>query len=153
MSSVYVKEDLCMGCHLCEIYCQLQHSQSKDLIKAFKKESPRPLPRLRVEERGPVAISVPCQQCLEAPCTQACITGALVRNPLSLLVEVDEERCIGCWTCLLACPLDAIKQDTGKKTIIKCDLCHGEEVPACVANCPNEALLLSVNPGDSPNHG
>jgi carbon-monoxide dehydrogenase iron sulfur subunit len=141
MKRVYVKEPVCIACHLCEVYCQLQHSQAADLVKAFKRESPRPLPRLRVEEKGVVSLSVRCQQCDEAPCVQACLTGALTRDPVSLLVRVDEKRCIGCWTCLLVCPLAAIRQDERQSKVIKCDLCQGKEIPACVANCPNEALM------------
>lgn len=150
MRRVYVKEEICMGCHLCEVYCQLQHARSRDLIKAFKRESPRPLPRLWVEEKGVVSFSVRCQQCDEAPCVQACITGALARDPVSLLVKVDEERCIGCWTCLLVCPLGAIRQDTEQKKVLKCDLCQGEEIPVCVANCPNEALVYVELQDGSP---
>jgi len=150
MGRVYVKEDVCIGCHLCEVYCQLRHAQSRDLVKAFKRETPRPLPRLRVEEKDMVSFSVRCQQCDEAPCVQACLTGALTRDPVSLLVKVDEERCIGCWTCLLVCPLGAIRQDTEQKKVLKCDLCQGEEIPACVANCPNEALVyVEVRDGSS----
>ena len=150
MKRVYVKEEVCIGCHLCEVYCQLQHARSTDLVKAFKRESPRPLPRLRVEEKGVVSFSVRCQQCDEAPCVQACLTGALARDPASSLVEVDRERCIGCWTCLLVCPLGAIKQDTGQKKVLKCDLCPGEEIQVCVANCPNEALVYMDLPDESP---
>jgi carbon-monoxide dehydrogenase iron sulfur subunit len=137
---VYIKEEVCIGCHLCEVYCQLKHARFKDLIKAFKRESP-PLPRLRIDEKGVVSLSVRCQQCDEAPCVQACLTGALTRDPESRLVKVDEERCIGCWTCLLACPLGAIRQDNRQEKVLKCDLCQGEEIPVCVANCPNEALV------------
>jgi carbon-monoxide dehydrogenase iron sulfur subunit len=42
---------------------------------------------------------------------------------------------------MLVCPLGAIKQDKEHKKMIKCDFCQGEEIPACVANCPNEALF------------
>ena len=141
MRKVYVKEEVCIGCHLCEVYCQLKHAGTKDLVKAFKRESPPPLPRLRVDERGVVSLSVRCQHCEDAPCVQACLTGALSRDPESSMVKVDEERCIGCWTCVLACPLAAIKPDTEQKKALKCDLCQGEEIPVCVANCPNEALV------------
>jgi carbon-monoxide dehydrogenase iron sulfur subunit len=146
MKRIYIKEDACMGCHLCEVYCQLQHAQSKDLIKAFKRESPPPLPRVRIEENRPIFLSVRCQQCDEAPCVQACLTGALTRDPVSSLVRVDEERCIGCWTCLLVCPFGAIKQDAERGKVLKCDLCQGEEIPVCVANCPNEALVYVALP-------
>jgi ferredoxin-like protein FixX len=43
MKSVNVKEEGCMGCGLCRVHCQTAHSRSKDFIKAFEKESPRPL--------------------------------------------------------------------------------------------------------------
>ena len=141
MKKVYVKEEVCIGCRLCEVYCQLKHARSKDLVKAFNREYPPPLPRIRVDEEGVVSLSVRCQQCDDAPCVQACLTGALSRDPESRLVNVDEDKCIGCWTCLLVCPLAAIKPDIEQKRALKCDLCQGEEVPVCVANCPNEALV------------
>ena len=139
-----------MGCHLCEVYCQLQHAQSKDLIKAFREGTPRPLPRLRVEGREPISFSVCCQQCDEAPCVYACLTGALTRDPVSGVIKVDEGRCVGCWTCLLVCTFGAIRQDTKQKKMLKCDLCQGERIPACVANCPNEALVYLENGAGAP---
>ena len=146
MKKVYVKEEVCIGCKLCEVYCQLQHADTSDLVKAFKVESPPPLPRLRVDERGVVSLSVRCQQCEDAPCVQACLTGALSRDPESRLVTVDEDKCVGCWTCVLTCPLAAIRQDKEQKKALKCDLCQGEEIPVCVANCPNEALVYVEEP-------
>jgi anaerobic carbon-monoxide dehydrogenase iron sulfur subunit len=143
MRQIYVKESVCIGCHLCEVYCRRKHARSGDLVKAFKKESPRPLPRLRVDESGIVSLSVRCQHCEEAPCVRACLTGALTRDPLTSLVTVDEERCIGCGTCALVCPLGVPKLDTERKKMVKCDLCRDEEIPVCVANCPNEALAYT----------
>ena len=141
MRRVYIKEEVCIGCHLCEVYCQLQHAASKDLVKAFKRELPPPVSRVRLEENGEVSFSLHCQHCDEAPCVYACLTGALTRDPASGVVEVNEERCIGCWTCILVCPFGAIARDTNQRKMVKCDLCQGEDLPACVANCPNEALV------------
>ena len=143
MKRVYVKEEVCMGCHLCEVYCQLQHARSKDIIKAFKKESPRPLPRLRIEEKGAVSFSIRCQQCDDAPCLYACLTGAITRDGTTGMIKVDEEKCIGCWTCILVCPFGAIMQDIKQRRTVRCDLCEGEDTPVCVANCPNEALVYA----------
>jgi carbon-monoxide dehydrogenase iron sulfur subunit len=149
MKKVYIKEEVCIGCHLCEVYCQLQQAQSTDLVKVFKGEL-RPLPRLRVEEKGIISLSIRCQHCEDAPCVQACLTGALARDPVSSLVMVDKERCLGCGTCLLVCPLGALRLDVEQKKMVKCDLCQGKEIPACVANCPNEALIYVEVPDGIP---
>lgn len=150
MRRVYVKEEACIGCRLCEVYCQLQHAQSKDLVKAFKRDSQRPSPRIRVEEKGAVSFSVCCQHCDEAPCINACLTGAITREPMTGVIKVDQERCIGCWTCILNCPFGAIRQDVKARKAVKCDLCEGEDVPVCVTNCPNEALLYVEVQDESP---
>jgi carbon-monoxide dehydrogenase iron sulfur subunit len=141
MKKVLVNEPVCMGCHLCEVYCQLQHSKVKDPIKTFKREG-TPIPRLRIEANKPVFFSLRCQQCEEPACVYACLTGALTRNPETGLVATDEDRCVGCWTCILACPYGAIHQDVIRHKSVKCDLCQGADTPACVANCPNEALTF-----------
>ncbi len=150
MKRVYIKEPVCMGCHLCEVYCQVEHSQSKDLIKVFNRQSPQPLPRVWVEERKPVSFSVMCCHCAEPPCVYACLTGALHKEPSTGIVTVDEEKCMGCWTCILVCPFGVIRQDRHRGKISKCDLCQGEELPACVANCPNEALVYAEVKNDIP---
>jgi len=41
-------------------------------------------------------------------------------------------------TCLVACPYGVIKVGD---VALKCDLCQGEEEPACVKFCPNNALI------------
>ncbi len=142
MKSVYPKEDVCMACRLCEVACIVEHSKSKDILKAFKKEYPRPLTRTRVEERDAVSLSVQCLHCEEADCIEACITGAMHKNEDGVVL-VNEEKCIGCWMCVMACPFGAITRDEreGKKAS-KCDLCPEREIPACVFVCPNRALVF-----------
>jgi len=75
-------------------------------------------------------------------CVYSCLTGASYKDPISGKVSVDPEKCIGCWTCVVACPNGALTRDISNHVVVKCDLCPEEEVPACVANCPNEALIL-----------
>jgi len=141
MKRIYVNEEVCIGCGLCRVYCQVEQSQSKDLIKAFKKETPRPLPRVRVERNVEISFPIQCRHCDEPWCVYSCLTGAMHKDPVSGMVSVDMEKCIGCWTCIVACPYGAIKQDTAQKKVLKCDLCQGEDIPVCVTNCPNEALV------------
>lgn len=61
------------------------------------------------------------------------------------IVESDSEICIGCGTCVQACPYGAPVLDENAKRAIKCDLCRprierGEE-PLCVCSCPAEARM------------
>ncbi len=145
MKKVYVKEEACIGCGLCKVYCKTAHSKSKDILKAFKRENPSPLARVRVERKGEVSFSVQCRHCDEPMCVYSCLTGAAQKDPVTGIVSVDPEKCIGCWTCVVACPNGALTRDISKHVIAKCDLCPNEEMPVCVANCPNEALVLTTD--------
>jgi len=141
MKRVYPKEEVCIGCRLCEVACVVEHSRTKDVVKAFREETPGS-PRNLVEERGPVSFSLSCRHCDEPSCVAACISGALHKDPATGRVLYDEEKCVGCWSCVMSCPFGGIKQDVARMKIVKCDLCPGREVPACVAACPNRALIF-----------
>jgi carbon-monoxide dehydrogenase iron sulfur subunit len=145
MKRVYVKEEVCIGCGLCEVYCRVEHSRSKDPLKAFRRETPRPLTRVRVERNIEISFPIQCRHCAEPWCVYSCLTGAMHKEPATDKVAIDTERCIGCWTCIVACPYGALSRDLNSKTIVKCDLCPGQEIPACVMNCPNEALMLRAD--------
>ncbi len=144
MRRIYVREEVCIGCGLCRVYCQTEHSRSKDIIKAFKRESPRPLPRIRVERNGETCFSIQCRHCDDPVCVYSCLTGAMSKDPANGTVTIDADKCMGCWTCILVCPYGALTRDVNRKVVAKCDLCPDHEVPVCVANCPNEALVLTV---------
>ncbi|HII85471.1 TPA: 4Fe-4S ferredoxin, partial [Candidatus Bathyarchaeota archaeon] len=46
MKRIVAREEVCMGCGLCEVYCTVEHSKSKDIVKAYNRESPRPISRV-----------------------------------------------------------------------------------------------------------
>jgi len=140
MKKVYAKEELCLNCRLCEVYCKTAHSQSKDIIKANKFESPEPVSRVTVCGDKMLSAAVNCRHCDSPKCVEACITGAMQKDKKTGIVWVDEDKCIGCMTCLAVCPFGCIK--TGKFAV-KCDLCRTEDEPACVKNCPNRALVYA----------
>ncbi|MBQ9517789.1 MAG: 4Fe-4S dicluster domain-containing protein [Eubacterium sp.] len=138
MKKVYAKEELCLNCRLCEVYCKTAHSKSKDIVKANKYEEPAPVSRVTVCGDNMLSAAVNCRHCDNPKCVEACITGAMQKDAKTGIVSVDENKCIGCMTCLAVCPFGCIK--TGKFAV-KCDLCQGEDEPACVKNCPNRALV------------
>jgi len=143
MKRIIAKEDVCIGCRLCEVWCQVQHSKSKDIIKAFKKEGDSAGPRLHVEEQEASSFAIQCRNCEHPDCVYSCISGAMYIDEETETIQHDPEKCVGCWTCIMACHRGAILRDERARRIAsKCDMCVGLEVPACVANCPNEALIL-----------
>lgn len=139
---VVARYEVCMACGLCQVNCAVAHSNSKDLITAYKRERPRPLPRTHVERRGALSFALSCRHCEDPVCVYSCLTGAMQKDPQTGLVKVDEEKCVGCWTCVMVCPFGAVVPDMERKKAFKCDMCPGLEVPACVAGCPNQALTV-----------
>lgn len=142
MKRVYVNEDWCLACHLCEYYCAAANSGAENMVKAFKGEK-KPVPRIQVEEGSEVNFAVQCRHCNEKPCVRGCIAGALSVSDAGV-VSCDEEKCVGCFTCVLSCPYGCIVIDEEGHRIQKCDLCtknHDGE-PACVGGCPNNAIVF-----------
>lgn len=138
---VVIHEEYCMGCRLCEVHCLVRHSKSRNLIKAFRQERGAAAPAVRVEQQGYVSFALQCRHCDDAPCIEACMTGAMRRDPASGAVLCDAARCVGCWMCVMVCPVAAVRPGAQGRVASKCDLCLGADVPACVANCPNEAIV------------
>jgi len=141
MKRIVAHEEFCIGCRLCEIHCLVLHSKSKKIVKAFRHERDSIVPRVQVEQSGYVSFALQCRHCDEAPCLEACITGAMYRQSETGAVLCDQDKCVGCWMCIMVCPLGAISRGADRQVASKCDLCLGEGMPACVANCPNEAIV------------
>ena len=142
MKRIVAYEEHCIGCRLCEIHCLVEHSKSKKIVKAFRSERDAIVPGVKVEESGCVSFALQCRHCTDAACIEACMTGAMHRDPGTGAVLCDAERCVGCWMCIMVCPVGAVARGANRQVASKCDLCLGRDVPACVANCPNEAIVL-----------
>ncbi len=136
---IIAKPEVCMGCHLCEIWCAVAHSKSKDIIKAFFYEQQKPQPRILIEENLPDCFALQCRHCDEPKCVAACISGALYKDEDGIVLH-DESKCVACYSCIMACPYGAIRINEINGKILKCDLCKGLDYPYCVMKCPNNAL-------------
>jgi len=53
-------------------------------------------------------------------------------------IKIDEQRCIGCVTCMHACPVKAIRIRNGKASVFKHDLCI--DCGECLRVCPVQAV-------------
>ncbi len=142
MKVIGVHPGRCTGCKTCELYCTAERGSSgKTLLKAVQ-ESPVPQARVRVEGGNGTPFPLQCRHCLQAPCLDACLAGALVRDRDTNMVVIREDRCIGCWTCTAFCPYGVIFPWTERKIALKCDRCAYMEKPVCVDVCPTRALEL-----------
>lgn len=136
----------CIGCKTCMAACLQAHSTVERSAS----------PRLQLISTVTVSAPVGCHHCLDAPCVEACPTGCLYHTDER--VGIQEEKCIGCQNCVLACPFGAIaigskpkvrtlgnlRVDCGSTpVVVKCDLCVNRDgKPACVEACPTGGLVV-----------
>ncbi|GLR10305.1 oxidoreductase (Fe-S)-binding subunit [Mixta theicola] len=129
----------CIGCHVCEVACVVAHNNH-----LWPEERSAFIPRIQVIFQEKSSVAVTCRHCNDAPCVESCPVDALHFGERS--IQLDEQRCIGCKNCLVACPFGAIemvsRQDPAVAIAQKCDLCSHQASPACVASCPTQALQL-----------
>ena len=122
--------DKCTGCRTCEMVCSLKKegivNPSKSRIKIA-----------RWDERT-VDMPVVCQQCEDPLCLTVCPVNARSRNEKLGNIDIDEDMCIGCQICLVACPFGGNYFDPVNNKVIKCDLCQGD--PECVKFCETKAI-------------
>ncbi len=142
MKELFVRLDHCTGCKTCELSCRIEHSRSKTLFGAIV-EAPRPRRRLFVEADGVGSVPVVCRHCEDAPCLNACISGAIFRDARTNAVMTNPDKCIGCWTCVMTCPYGVVNRALERSVSVKCDLCPDRSSPACVDSCPAKALVYT----------
>lgn len=102
--------------------------------------------RIFIQAVNSKPVPVLCRHCEEPACVDACMSGAMRKDPDTGIVtnEGNVQQCIGCWMCIMVCPFGVITQQNGEsRTALKCDLCPGRELPACVESCPNKALVFA----------
>lgn len=138
MKRVYVNEQWCLGCHLCEYNCAFANSGGFDMVTALKG---KPIfPRIHVEDGDAITFAVSCRHCTDPMCVRSCIAGAIYRE--DGVVRIHRERCVSCFTCVLVCPYGALTPVEGSP-MQKCEFCldNSNGKPACVAGCPNHAIV------------
>jgi formate dehydrogenase iron-sulfur subunit len=134
---------LCIGCRACEEACSkkwgLDYNQA---VAAEEKLSERKV--TAVVTQGDKFARRLCMHCVEPTCASVCPVGALRKTPLGPVVY-EEDRCMGCRYCMLACPFQVPAYEWSKALpkVSKCDMCYQRQVEAkptlCSEACPTEA--------------
>lgn len=121
----------CTGCRSCEMACSMYHEGQCSPV----------LSRMRIIKYEALGKSYPsvCSQCSKPQCLAACDQGAISIDGATGTVNIDQDLCTGCRSCLMACPQIGFHPE--KKVAFKCDLCSGS--PQCARFCPSGALIFS----------
>lgn len=156
----------CIGCNACAVACKQENSLPSEIY--FTKTISEEVGRYPHTAR--VYIPTICNHCEDAACERVCPTGATYTRADGIVL-VDEQKCIGCGSCVVACPYDArtlVSQEVLDRglfrdgqhtpfeqqgyvrfvagTAVKCTFCServdGGLEPACVATCPTEARIF-----------
>lgn len=158
-----IDEAKCDGCGKCTEACQKMHflPPDREWIRVFKMKD--------AEATAPYYMPKPCFHCDNPPCTKVCPVNATFKRQDGIVL-VDNERCIGCRSCMAACPYSArsfnwshpsaeeiaavgdtpyspeigVPRRVG--TVEKCDFCpdmvREGKMPACVTGCPMDAIYF-----------
>jgi len=89
-----------------------------------------------------------CNHCNRPPCVRVCPTKATFKDPETGIVVMDYKKCIGCKTCMAACPYNARYFSHDKYAIDKCNFCldtrlaEGHTKTACAEACPADVRVF-----------
>ncbi|HEY4799633.1 MAG TPA: 4Fe-4S dicluster domain-containing protein [Bacteroidia bacterium] len=151
----------CDGCKKCTEACQEMHftESDREWIKVYKMKDS--------ESSQPYFMPKPCFHCDSPLCTKVCPVNATFKRQDGIVL-IDNERCIGCRSCMAACPYStryfnwshpiqppsvmniaySPEQGVPRKmgTVEKCDFCphmiREGKMPACVSGCPMNAIYF-----------
>lgn len=163
---VLVDLSRCVGCRSCEAACnkeqnlpapakpfndfsvfdEMQHGQKR------RTDETRYTIVNRYDIPGrehPLFRKIQCNHCLEPACLTSCFVNAYTKTPEGAVIY-DSTVCVGCRTCMVACPfyIPTFRYSSAfKPRIMKCVFCYDTRLtkglpPACVEACPQEALTF-----------
>ncbi len=153
---VLVDTTVCVGCRTCEEACAEDHGLPIPDIDDFSvteverepSETALTVVNFYDTDDGEMSVKKQCMHCTQPSCAAACLTNAMHKTPQGPIVW-REDKCMGCRFCMVSCPFDvpAFEYHSANPRVMKCDMCWWKRVkegrqPACVENCPFEALTF-----------
>lgn len=136
----FIDQSKCWGCRTCQIACKDKNDLPiGTLFRNVSSYEVGQYPDAKMFHYPRT-----CNHCINPACVENCPTGAMYVDEADGTVQHDDEMCIGCGTCVNACPYEVPVLLADEAIAKKCDGCkqlrdNGEE-PACVASCIMRAL-------------
>lgn len=145
MKRIIIDYEKCEGCNNCSMACMQAHRKTPGTLYDLDLNDPVNETRnhiLPAKDGGYRLLF--CRHCDDPECANGCMSGALVKDPVTGHVQYDEEQCAGCFMCVMNCPYGVPKPDSLTRTkVIKCDFCiQDNEEPNCVEACPVDAIRV-----------
>ena len=145
----YVNTARCVGCKTCQIACKDKNDLEPGIL--FRRVYEYGGGSWQEHADGTYSqdvftyyTSLGCNHCQDAACIKVCPSGAAQKNEKFGTTWIDPKVCIGCRSCVMACPYGAPRFDATKGYTRLCngctDLVSKGKSPACVAACPQRAL-------------
>jgi Fe-S-cluster-containing dehydrogenase component len=152
-SGILYDSTRCAGCQTCETACAEANGLPAPVgsieagVVRNTDESHRTVVNAFNSTKGEVYAKKQCMHCNEPACTAACLTQAMYKTKEGPVIWRGD-KCMGCRYCMVSCPFDIPKFEyhSANPRIEKCNMCYSRisegKIPACVENCPAEALIF-----------
>lgn len=137
--TMVIRQNRCIDCERCMEACVKTNHVPSYGYRTKILEQERDMGPDRKER---VFMPVLCNHCNRPPCVRVCPTTATYKDKKTGIVMMDYKRCIGCKTCMAACPYNARYFKEENRAVDKCNFCFdtrlskGESKTACAAACP-----------------
>jgi anaerobic dimethyl sulfoxide reductase subunit B (iron-sulfur subunit) len=145
----YFDSSRCTGCKTCELACKDYRDLGTEILfrKVYDYEGgawTQDAASTWTTTAFAYHVSESCNHCTMPACLAACPAEAIVKDGNNGLVSIDETLCIGCGSCVSACPYAVPRLDPEIAKARKCDGCSARVAesrqPICVEACPLRAL-------------